>query len=291
MATAASPLYGLQARLAYAKRKFHAWWEGYAFDEAAERAAVMARFPNAVGASGRAVNDIVAEAIWGEGRLSPGSPAWTMRFARLLSLPVRANVLVFGAEAGSALADLKHGTRWKVSGFTRCENIRQHDLRSYDAALKQLHTASAAGALSFFELCKESDPLAFARFTSELLLPGAKAVFVDYTVARRGARLRSCFPAPQDGAPRTQTDYQNALTEAGFSVLDAANETSAFMPLVTQGWAGWRHAFAGISNIENIKMRADLMRALSAHAQLWAERYDALKSGQLQVIRYRVVRD
>lgn len=290
MATAASPLDSLQAVLAFNRRKFHAWWEGFAFDDVAERAAILAQFPGANGASGRAANELIAESIWGDGRLEPGSPAWTMRFARLLSLPVRANVIIFGAGAGAPLADLKHGTRWKASGFTRNENFAHGELRSYDAALNQLHKASAAGALSFFELHKESDPLAFARFASELMLPGAKAVFVDFTVARKGARLRSCFPRSKDGAPRVRAEFQNALSEAGFTVSDIADETAAFLPLIAQGWAGWRRAYAGISNLENVKTRADLMHALAAHARLWAERFDALKSGQLQVTRFRTMR-
>lgn len=291
MASVASELPGFQAKLAFTRRKFHAWWEGYAFDAAAERAAILARFPGAADLGARPVDEIVPEIIWGEGRQEPGAPVWTMRFARMLSLPVRAHVIVFGAGGGAPLNDLKHGTRWKVSGLTRYDNYSHGELRSYDNALQKLHKASTAGALSFFELHRDPDPVAFTRLAAELLLPGAKAVFVDFTVARKGARLRSCFPAFKYGAPRNHGEYETILRDGGFTMTDYGDETGFFMPLIAEGWAGWRQAYEAISNIENMRIRVDLMRGLAAHAHLWAERFDALRSGQLQVTRFQVTRN
>jgi len=290
MAAQAFELPGLQARMAFAGRKFHAWWEGYAFDPARERAALAAKFSSSSAASGRH-DEIIAQAIWGEGRLDPGSPAWTMRFARILSLPIKANVIVFGAGAGASLNDLRHGTKWKVSGLTRAAGYSGHDMRSYDEALQKLQRASAAGALSFFEMSSDADPAAFSRLAAELLLPGAKLVFVDFAVARKGARLRSCFPTYMKGAPRTVDEYERALSGAGFSVNGTLDETATYLPLITQGWSGWRRAYDSISQVEDMKQGARLMRALAAYAHLWAERFDALKSGQLRVMRIQATRD
>ncbi len=291
MALAASGLPGIPAKIAFTRRKFHAWWEGYAFDAAAERAAIVARIPGAADMGSRPPEEIVAEIIWGEGRQQPGAPVWTMRFARMLALPVRANAIVLGAGGGAPLDDLKHGTRWKVSGLTRYKNYNRSDLRSYDEALQKLHKASTAGALSFFELHKDPDPVSFTRLAAELLVPGAKAVFVDFTVARKGARLRSCFPAVKYGAPRTHSEFQSVLRDGGFSISDYGDETGIFMPIIAQGWAGWRRAYEAISSLENPSMRADLMRALAGNAHLWAERFDALRSGQLQVTRFQATRN
>lgn len=290
MTAKAENISGFQAKLAFTRRKLHAWWEGYAFDEAVERAAINAQFPQAGGAHGRSMEEIVAEAIWGEGRLEPGAPVWTMRFARMLALPVRANVILFGAGSGAPLNDLKHGTRWKVSAFTRHASVARGELQLFDTAFKRLHKANAAGALSFFELHRESDPAAFARIASELLVPGAKAAFIDFTVVRKGVRLRSCFPSSKLGAPRTEKEFIKALDVAGFAVADISDETPSFMPLVAHGWAGWREAYAAIKNLENPRLRADLLRAMSAHAHLWAERFDAMKSGQLQVTCFQATR-
>lgn len=289
MTARAAALPNWQARLAFTGRKFHAWWEGYAFDEAAERAALQADFPFA-GIKARPAGDLIAEAIWGEGRLEPGSPAWTMHFARLLSLPVRANVVIFGAGAGGVLNDIRLGTRWRSTGLTRAEHVARGNLRSYDMAVQRRSKAKADGAMSFFELHQEANPASFSAMVSEMLTPGSKAVFVEYCVARKGVRLRSCFPTAKHGAPKTAAQYQEAIRNAGFVVNDGFDETQAFIQMIAKGWAGWRRAYAAISNIENVSKRAELTRAMAVHAHLWAERLDAMKSGQLLVIAIRATR-
>lgn len=287
--TSTAPLPGLQAKLAYAGRKFHAWWEGYAFDEAVERAALRTKY-SPIGADPQDVEEWIAAAIWGGGRLEPGGPAWTLRFARLLSLPTRARVILFGAGAGGPLRDLKKGARWRVTGFTRAKHAAQKDLRSYDAALQRLDKAAAAGAISFFDLHRDASPGAFANFAATLLAPRARAVFVDYAVARKGVRLRSCFPARKHGAPKAEAEYREAIKNAGFSVDDVSDETAAFLPLIAQGWAQWRRAYDQVNRMPDARQRAAMMRALADQARLWADRFEAMKSGQLRVICLRATK-
>lgn len=277
------------AKATYLRRKLYAWWEGYAFDEEVERAAIASQYHGDKAAL-QSPETIIAQSIWGEGRFEPGSPAWTMRFARALNLPLRANVMVFGADAGACLEDLKHGTRWKVSGFTRYDGVSRRNLSSYEAAARKLHKASAAGAISFFELHRDSDPTAFAGFAGDVLLPGAKAVFVDFTVPRRTARLRGCFPASSQGAPRTIADFSSSLRNGGFSLVETDDESAAYIEMITKGWAGWRSAYNAIQTIENLKYRAELVKALGDQATLWANRLDAIKAGQLQVTRFHVIK-
>ena len=290
MSARMAQLPGIQAKLAFARRKFHAWWEGYAFDGEVERTAIKMQFPNRSAVEGRPASDIVAETIWGEGRLEPGSAAWTMHFAEMLALPPRANVVVFGAGAGAPLDDLKKGARWKVSGLTSAKNVDGGDLRTYDMAMQRRVKAGVAGALSFFELNRDANPSAFAKFAAQILLPEAKAVFVDYAVARKGARLRSCFPDTKHGAPKTEAEYRDILGSAGYDVEEICNETAKFQQLVSDGWARWRRAYEAISTIEDTALRADMMRAMAAHASVWAERFEAMRSGQLRVSSYCVVR-
>lgn len=275
---------GLRTRLAMTGRRFHAWWEGYAFDAALEREDVAARFGE-LGA-GPSPEDEIAEWIWGAGRHEPGEPAFTMRLARTLGLPSRARLVVFGAGAGGVLRDLKAGAQWKVAGLGRA-SLRAPglDLRSYDEALARLNKAGADGALCFFELHRDADPAAFGRFAGELLKPGAPATFIDFAIARKGARLKSCFAGAWPGAPRIAADYIRALKDAGFTVADTADETRSFMPLVARGWAHWKRAYDAATRTAEPRLRAERVRALGEYAQLWAERYDALRSGQLQALR------
>ncbi|MEM8772902.1 MAG: hypothetical protein AAGD92_14740 [Pseudomonadota bacterium] len=285
---AVAPLTGVKAKFRFATRKFHAWWEGYAFDEAAERAALQASLPLASGMTGRPVKDIVAETIWGAGRLGPGSPVWTMRYARMLSLAGKAKVTVLGAEGGGVLRDLEEGARWKATGLTDAVGFERSGLCHHDAAMQRLQKAETDGVLSYFQLSHDTNR---AIFSAELLKPQAKAVFIDYAVIRKGARLPACFPSDFAGAPKTETDYRSILKSAGFVVEEIGDDTTAFLPLIERGWAGWRGAYEAISNVENSAMRADFLHAMSQQARLWAERYEALRSGQLRVIYMRAKRN
>ncbi len=290
MTANAAKLPSVRARLAFAARRLHAWWEGYAFDEAAELAALQAMLPVAGSPSGRPIEDIVAESIWGHERLEPGSPAWTMRYARMLGLPVKARVVVFGAGMGGPLTDLAHGTRWKAQGFTHAKAAQGPHLRGYDGAMGRMNKARANGALSFFQLSRDANPAAFSEFVAEMLVPDARVVFADYAVVRKGARLPRCFPAVSRGAPKTETEYRDALRAADLVVDEVGDDTAAFLPLIEHGWAGWRQAYTAMTHVEDMALRAKMLHALSAHACLWAERYEALKSGQLRVMFLRASR-
>ena len=290
MSAQAAKLPGVKAKVAFAARRFHAWWEGYAFDPDAEFAALQAMLPIAGGATGRPPKEIVAEAIWGAGRLEPGGPAWTMRYARMLSLPVKANVIVFGAGAGGPLSDLDHGTRWRAKGFTHARSAAGGKLKAYGEAMGRINKADADGAVSFFQLNRDANTLAFAEFAAELLAPDAKIVFTDYAVIRKGARLPKCFPAGEGTTPKTESEYRDVMRTAGFVIEEAGDDTPAFMPMIAKGWAGWRRAYSAIRSIEDARLRADMLRAMSDHARLWAERYEALRSGQLRVLYLRAAK-
>lgn len=275
---------GVRTRLAMAGRRFHAWWEGYAFDAVLEREDVASRHGGL--ASGPTAENEIAEWIWGAGRHEPGEPAFTMRLARTLGLAARARVTVLGAGAGGVLRDLKSGTKWKTSGLSRTVfRAPGLDLRSYDEAVSRLNKGVADGALCFFELHRDADPAAFGRFAAELVRPGAPVTFVDFAIARKGVRLKSCFTNPWPGAPRIAGDYIRALKDAGFTVSDTADETRGYVPLVARGWAHWKRAYDAASRTADSRLRIERLRALSDYAQLWAERYDALRAGQLQVLR------
>lgn len=280
----AEPL-DLRERLAFESRRFNAWWEGYAFDAAAEKRAIAATGDAARQPEGPFDQDIAA-AIWGEGRLDPGDAAWTMRHARTLGVALKARVVILGAGVGGPVRDLKNGTRWKLSGYSKIrEKVKSLDVIPYEAALSRINRASAEGGISFFELHRDADPAMIALFAAELVQPNAPFAFVDFTVARKGARLKACFADPWGGSPRQTDQFAEVLDKSGFRVVDAVDETRAFLPLVARGWSRWRTAYARALDFSDRRARADYLRLLAAYAHLWAERFDAIKAGQLQVTR------
>lgn len=272
---------GWRRRAALAARAFDAWWEGYAFDPVRARAEIAA--------GGRAIERPAAEIpelIWGAGRLEPGDAAWTMRHARALGLGARSKVSIFGAGRGAAVQDVRAGARWIADGYSReAHGRRGAPIKSYDEAMTRLQRASDDGALVFFELHRDPDPSTFARFVGEFLKPNAPAAFVDFVLPRAGQRIRDCFTEIAPGSPRSAAEFAKAIREAGFAPGEAADETRAFVPLIARGWRRWRRAYEAALAVEGGVRRADAMGFLSDYARLWAERFDALKSGALQVVR------
>ncbi len=279
-----------RVRLALAGRRFNAWWEGFAFDEAAERAALVSEQKQARAVARLPVHQEIPQSIWGEGRFDPGDAAWTMRHARTLGADLKASVVMLGAGAGGPIRDLKAGTRWRLTGYARISaRIKALDVSPYETALSRINRAAADAGLCFFELHRDADPAMIAMFAAELVKPNAPFVFVDFTVARKGARLKSCFADPWDGAPRQGDQVAEMLERAGFRVSDTHDETRSFLPLVSRGWSRWKEAYTRALSLPTGE-RADYLRALSAYAHLWAERSDAIKMGLLQVTRFQTRR-
>lgn len=284
---------GLQSNLALAGRQFHAWWEGYEFDAASERARLARSFGfSAAGReAGYVAEDEIAQAIWGAGRLDPGDALWTMRFARTLGASLRARVVVLGAGAGGPLRDLGVATRWKVSGLSRYTGrARGVDIKHYDQVMTRLNRAHADAGLCFFELHRDPDPKSFASFAAELVSAGAPFTFVDFTLARKNIRLRSCFSAPWTGTPRMADDLEKALESGGFRVTETTDETRSFLPLISKGWSEWRAAFDEAKAMQDAHARSEHLSALNRYAFLWAERLDAIRAGRLRVTRFQTRR-
>ncbi len=271
----------LRTRTALALRRFSAWWEGYDFHPALEAADVE----RALAPAFQPAFDI-PQLIWGPGRDEPGDAAWTMRHARALGLGHGSRVTIFGAGAGGPLRDAKTGARWRVSGLgRRAYRVRGLDLRSYDETQGALDRQSADGALVFFELHRDGDPAAFARYCGEFLKPGAPVAVIDFALARADSRVRAAFDGLLPGAPRLSSDYVRILRDSGFAVNDVGDETRLFLTLVSRGWTNWRRAYDAAAAVSDARLRTEAVRYLSDYAGVWAERFEALKSGALQVTR------
>jgi hypothetical protein len=271
----------LAAETALALRRFNAWWEGYAFDAAAEKADIESRAKRAL------PPDLeIPPLIWGVGRVEPGDPSWSMRHARALGLGPKSRVTVFGAGAGAPLLDLKAGARWTVRGLGRVAYAaRGLNLGTYDEAMAPSDPQAADGAIVFFELHRDGDPAAFARYAAEFLKPGAPAAFVDFALTRAEPRMRSGFDSRLPGAPRLAADYARILKDSGFGVGDVVDETRLFLPLIARGFAGWRRAYEAARAQADRCARAEAVRYLGDYAAVWADRFESLKSGALQVVR------
>lgn len=281
---------GVMPKLDYAGRRFYAWWEGYGFDPGLERRAVLLQPGSAKSLSTMTDRaDYVSEVVWGPGRLMPGSATWSMQLARSLMIDARAKVVLFGAERGGMLQDLGKGTRWSVTGYAKRTTLsRAGNLQNYAKVRRRLGKPTFDGALMLFELHHEAEPTQLLRLMAEKMKPGSKGLVVDFTSLRKNVRLKSAFAAPWQGSLRQAVDYENVLDGVGLTVTSTVDETKSYIPLVARGWAGWRYAWQILSDVGDNRQRATLLRLMGEYAALWAERHDAMQSGQLQVTRFMV---
>lgn len=277
-------------KVGYLGRRFHAWWEGHGFDPALERRAVL------LGSRGvGSLNDVqdqtsfIGEALWGPGRLGPGSPSWTMLLARTLMIDEKAKVGVFGAERGGVLYDLQSGTNWHVSGYSHyAVSMPQIRLNNYNRMNKRRHKPSLDGAMMLFEMYREPEPKTQLDILAQMLLPGGKAVLVDFTSLRRDVRLKHAFAGHWNGILRHSSDYEALAKQSGLSITNIVDVTPQYLPLISQGWASWRYAWQILSDIPDNRQRLHMLNLITEYASIWAERYDAMRSGQLLVSRLMV---
>lgn len=283
-----TPKASLREDIAVAGRWFNAWWEGYAFDADRTRRQLRdqaaQRFWRKL--DGVAPEVIIANALWGDGRMDPGDAAWTMRHARMLGLPLKARVAVFGAAQGGPIRDLKAGAKWRTTGFARhAAQARHANIETYSEAAIHMNKGEYDGALCFFDLHRETDPKRLLALVSASLKGNAPVAFVDFAAGRSGTRLKSCFDEPLTGTARGGDQIAALIESAGFRISETDDETRIFRPLLAQGFARWRAAFQIGAVMPNARARADYVSALARIAHIWAERHDALRSGQLQVVR------
>lgn len=277
---------GLREELALANRRFNAWWEGFEFSEEHERARLRREMGFGLNSQGEATT-IIAASLWGDGRIDPGTPAWMMRHARVLGLPLKADVALLGSGTGAPVKDLRSGTKWKIEAYSHHpSSIRGAKTISYQKAASRLHRGTVDGGICLFDLHRERDPAALALFAAELAKPNAPFAFVDFTSNRRGLRLGGCFSDPLPGTPQSARQYADILKTAGFRAIEATDESKVFVPLVADGWAKWRDAYRLSSALATTEERARYLNSFSKIAHIWAERFDALRAGHLQVTRF-----
>ncbi len=274
--------------LTIAGRRFNAWWEGYAFDADEVRreireVAALRQWRKMIG---MAPDIVVANLLWGPGRCDPGDPAWAIRHARTLGLPLKARVAIFGAGQGGPIQDLKTSVKWRMTGFARqALPTSLAGIDTYSQAATRMKQGAFDGALCFFDLHRETDPKRLLALMSAGLKPNAPVAFIDFAAGRTSTRMRSCFEEPLNGTARGVDQLASMIEGAGFRVSETDDESRVFRQLLTRGFAGWRVAFDMAASLPTARARAEHMNALSRTAHIWAERHDALRSGHLQVVR------
>jgi len=306
-AAAAKPLFD-KRKLALAKARFRAWWEGEHFDEEAAVAAIDAENSAAnENTDEGALEDALFEfqmpprlsalqVLWGEGRVRPGEEsADGLQPARL------------GLEAGGVLALLGPGlvgpvlaVAAKHSGKIEVLEWREETI----AALRhQITEAKLADRVSValidleahvfaqggYDAILSTDDFAYASYQPHLaqqfmkaLKPGACAVieaYVGFKAAEFATAFASCFAEPQI---RPHGDLLKVLTDTGLIIEGDEDITDEFLAIARTSFLGLGQKLADAT-----KLSVAAARELAWEAEAWKTRLRLLAQCRLQ--RRRII--
>jgi hypothetical protein len=306
-AAAAKPLFD-KRKMALAKARFRAWWEGEHFDEDAALAAIEADHVAAnENIDQGALEDELFEfdmpprlaalqVLWGEGRIRPGEEsADGLQIARL-GLEADGVLALFGPGLLAPLAAIaaKHPGRIEIYEW-REETIAALRHQVKEAKLNDRVTVtlidleSHALSPAAFDGLFSTDDFAYASYQPHLaqqvmkgLKPGACAVieaYVGFKAAEFATAFASCFAEPQI---RPHGDLLKVLTDTGLIVEGDEDITDEFLALARTSFLGLGQKLADAT-----KLSVAAARELAWEAEAWKTRLRLL--AQLRLQRRRIV--
>jgi len=284
-------------KVALARARFHAWWEGETFDPAAAASEAPATSESAAPAE-----DLPApapeprltalEILWGPGRLGPGEEHEDRLQPARIGLPATGLLAVLGPGLEAPIIAAAEAHPGNLVAFEWREEAQSH--LPYRLAHSALAARATAKPLDFdlFTAPVEAwdgvwslDEFSFAPNPSRLavqvlkgLKPGAVAVIEAYVAdARRppGSAFASAFAEPHllEAAELTEV-----LTAAGFGLEDEEDRTAEHLRAAKEGFRRLEQALA-VAAAQGLE--AGVAREIAWEAESWAHRMAALSGGRL----------
>jgi hypothetical protein len=243
----------------------------------------------------------IAEALWGEGFLSPGGAAETLRLAKPMGLSAASSLILLGAGSGGSTCSIATSLGVWVSGFEAnarlaalanersvCAGLgKRAQVDTWDPrapkfplhyyhhgmALEPLHGAQPEPTLAALSLAlKPGGQLVLVELVADLKLDAA-----DPTVAA-WARLDH---RPPD-VPGELT-VSRVLGRLGFDVRIVEDITRRHMQ---QSVAGWHTA---VRAIEDTRPTLHELALIVREAELWLARYRLMRAGRLRLVRWHAI--
>jgi len=243
----------------------------------------------------------IAEALWGEGFLSPGGEAEILRFAKPLGLSEAASLLLLGAASGGPLRCLATELGAWVTAFEA--NARLVELANERCARAKLGRRAQVKALDtqapkfpshYFHHGLALEPLRDAMPEPVLsaialaLKPGGQLVLVE-TVA--DLQLDPTDPMIANWARLehrgTDVPSEQAITHMlgrlGFDVRIVEDITHRHLH---QAIDGWREA---VQRLRDEKPTLRQTALLVSEAELWVRRFKLMRAGKLRLVRWHAI--
>lgn len=297
-------------RLALARARIHAWWEGEEFDEAAAEAAFeAAREAQATADAQAAIENALFDAppfelpgrlvalglLWGEGRIRPGEAAVEAELVARLGIGEGGALAVLGPGLEGPLAAMStvHPGRieafeWREETFAALEHgVVQAELGAR-VALSRIDLESHVFAQSIYDGLLSIDDFAYCSFPPHLaqqilkcLKPGARAIaecYVGEPSPALATAFASSFAEPQI---RPASDLTRVFGDTGF-VIEAEEDVTD--PFLAAARAGFKRLGESLNQAGGLSVAA--AQELAWEAQAWRARMSLLAQRRLERRRF-----
>lgn len=310
MAAAAAKSLFDKRKLALAKARFRAWWEGEYFDEEAALAALEADAAAANENSSEGVEEELFEfqtpprlaalqLLWGPGRLRPGEDGADGLEPARLGLPAGGVLALLGPGLVGPIAAIAEKHPGRIEVFEWREEVidtLKHGIKSavfadrvnsarVDLEAFTLPPSAYDGIVSTDDFAYTSYPPHLAQQIMKGLKPGACAVIETY-VGFKAAEFATAFAASfAEPHIRPHGDIVKFLTEAGLVVESDEDITDEFLALARTSFLGLGEKLADAA-----KLSVAAARELAWEAEAWKTRLRLLAQCRLQRRRFVVRR-
>ncbi len=244
----------------------------------------------------------VAQGLWGEGYLGPGTAEYSASLVKDLALTSEHNLAILGIGLAGPARDIVRETDVWVSGYESREKAideanrqcaasglaEKIQIAPYNPEAAQFAQDKYNAAFSLEEFCFVENKEQLLKQIAGALKPNGSLLFIDYVLPATDADLEilaSSFDGVWGQARLWTVDqYKQAIADAGFTLTADRDLNGDYLPMIERGWTRWRKVLASLQEGRaGSEHRSRVMRLIGDEAAKWADRLDALNSGKLIV--------
>jgi hypothetical protein len=302
--------------------RLRAWWDGYslvmptrapedddAAGAAADNAASASSAPDSslsdprIPTSWTPTRIKAAQLIWGEGYLSPGGEGYFTELVNPLGLVPAVTLLDLNAGIGGGIRAAHHGFGAWTEGYEVVP-----ELASAGMQMSKMAGLSSKAPVRVFDPVGENFPKGpydcviarefFYRIANKQALLGR----VERSMKKRGQLLFTDFvltdpnkasasvdawhaTEPVPSTPWTEADYVALFERLEFELRISDDITEQYRGLIQEGW---RNLMPTLEAMHDTPV--DIMRAVLDEVGLWTRRSMILKSGDIRLMRFHVLK-
>lgn len=284
--------------------KFKSWWNGEPVPELAEVPPSTDGEPAASVANPALAAIMASEALWGEGRLSPGEAKLDIDLANALAVQKAAKLFLFSAETAARPIAIIKALNCKIESFEANEVIKQkaddkikaaglsksYNSTRFDGQPGSLPKNKADAVLALYAAtsAKNLEQIAFSIVRT--LKPSGTAMILDFVLRH----------AEDDIVPCKGDEAREFLLEDDITKLFAAaglkirSDEDWGAPLLNAYYARQSEILENWEQIQAKLMSAggiDAAQSLLSQTLVWRARLDALKLGRLTLRKFMLSKD